>query len=99
MLSVPLVHLNSRDEHARHSGSLTTHHTRCCCVRYHIQKRVCDKLLERMRKHGRYWDGKKELPIPPDKVFEPTGALSPGFPTLDMLGFDKTQIAKVTAKV
>lgn len=68
--------------------------------RYHVEKRVCDKILTALHvQHGLYWDGKQAVPLPPDGAMKEIGHYSPPYPTLADLGEDSERLEKMAAKV
>lgn len=68
--------------------------------RYHVEKRVCDKILTALHvQHGQYWDGEQAVPLPPDGTTREVGHYSPPYPTLAELGEDSVRIETMAAKV
>lgn len=70
-------------------------------TRYHIEKKVCDKVLSVLHlQQGEYWDGKEAVPLPGDGAMKEIGYYSPPYPTLDELGGDNSlAVQKLAAKV
>lgn len=48
---------------------------------------------------GKYWDGKKAVPLPEDGMEREVGYFSPPYPTLSDLGSDIAKFERLAAKV